>query len=898
MLSAAGQSYPDNPLFWSWSGNLSQTTIGGSTINIVGDYYLTPGACTINPSILFTFSDGSQSPCTLTYQDNNNLQCNVPAGTGAPHVTINICGQLNRDLPRMPIDMVFYVGSTPPISQAWCAQWNNSQVVGFRGDVDTPAWFCSSDNRQKLSSTGYSTPDRPLFTYCPPDATGVSITCPTMATSKRCTTIYDPLDRAAWNASNNANSPFLFCTETASPYYFHFYPNCSTAACQTDCVQILNLNANTTETFSSGNAYLCATGNIAGNSTAYPTPFYPGDTVLQYHYAPPSIASVSPNHCPTAGGAVVTLTGTSFGFQNKSSIAVLPGSSTCVITSLNHTYATCMMPAGQGSVYLSMTVDGVANVSPFPFTYDPPVVLSLYPQQPNCAGGSNLTVVGQNFGSSGSVAVWLTIGATLIKSACTPQYAYNDTVIVCGVPVGQGVNQSVYVTSGQSVSLQAAPLSYLPPVVQTISPLSYDTAGAAMMSIIGTSFGTQGSVTVGGISCPLTGVGYSNTMIVCVLPAGQGVNQSVVVTSSAQLSSPSGLFSYSPPNVTSLGSQDSTGAAVYIILSGTSFGDGSNSKVVVGGQQCAVAAGGWLQKRITCTAPLWGQGLYNPVYVNASGQLSNVVYFSYSPVISSVYAAGGSIPTAGGVLINVTGTGFSTAGIAAATVYIGLSICPVLAQTNLWVTCTLPAGGGTVSVVVGVIGLNSSAVALSYDPPLLHSLSPSAGPTTGGNMLSLWGLNFGSSPTATVNGLACSVTGAHNDSFLMCLVPAGSGASNAVVVDSGGELFTQSSSYAYFPPSITGILPVSGASAGGYNLTVSGNSFSTAIALTFVLFNGVSVSPVHQNDTILVLVIPAYTSAVVVHPTVLVNGQSSNQTFDFTYEGVWVGGLEPWCVAA
>ena len=892
LLSVLGQSYPDNPLFWSWSGNLSQTTMGGQTISIVGDYYLTPGACTISPNILFTFSDGSQSSCVLTFQNNNNLYCTVPPGTGAPHVTINICGQLNRDLPRMPTDMVFYVGATPPMNQAWCAQWNNSQVVGFRGNIDTPAWFCSSDNRQKLSATGHSTPDRPLFTYCPPDTTGSTGTCPSMANSKRCISITDPLNKAAWNASNNNNLPFLFCTETASPYYFSFLPNCTTTACQTNCLQILNPNANTTSTFSSGNAYLCATGNITSNTTAYPSPFRGLDTQLQYHYAPPAIASVTPNHCPTAGGTVVTLTGSSFGFQNKSTITVLPGTAVCNITALNHTYATCIMPPGQGSVYLSITVDSVTNVSPFPFNYDPPILSSLYPQNPDCAGGSNLTIVGQNFGLSGSVSVWVTIGATLTKSACSPLYSYNNTAIVCAVPPGQGANQSVFVTSGQSVNVQGAQLSYNPPVVQSVMPLTYDTSGNAVITIMGTSFGTLGTVSIGGIACPLTGAGYSNTLIQCVLPSGQGINQTVVVTASSQLSNPSGFFSYNAPNLTSIGPQGGTGSNIQINVGGTSFGNGTGSSVYLSGQPCVVAAGAWAQKRITCTAPA-GQGLYNPVYVNVSGQTSNIGYFSYSPVISNVSSPSGTVPTAGGVLINVTGTGFSTANIAAATVYIGSSVCPVVQQSNLWVTCTLPAGGGTVAVIVGVIGLNSSSFSFSYDPPSLYSLSPPIGATVGGNVLSLWGLNFGSSPSATVNGASCNVTGPSNNTFMTCIVPSGSGSSNAVIVSSGGGLYTTAIYYAYYPPNITAISPTSGASAGGYSLTLTGGNFSVVAALTFVVVNGLSVSPTFQNDSMLVITMPAYTNLFTVNPVVLSNGQSSSQQFPFNYLGANISSVYP-----
>ena len=890
--------YPDNPLFWSWSGNLSVTTAGGGILTIVGDYFLAPGQCSIQPSILFNFDNGQQSLCQLTYQANSGqlLECLIPPGTGTPHVTINICGQLNRDLPRMPQDMVYYVGTTPPMSLAWCHVWNNTQAPGFNGATSNETnWMCSSDQRQKLSSTGHNTNDRSLFTFCAPtSAPGANPTsyanCLAMQTAKRCISIYDPIYPRAWQYyTGGVSYNFSFCTELASPYTFTWNPNCTSSYCQNNCMRVQNPWSNSS-TFTSGRAYLC--------TSTFPSPFPTPDTELEYHYAPPLIASASfPLGNPTAGGVQVTLQGSSFGYQNVSSVLVLPSNQPCNVTALNHTYATCTMPPGQGTAYFQMTVDGTVSAGLFQFQYDPPYVLSLGPQLPDAAGGANLTITGLNFGSVGTVTVQVAIGTSLTNKLCTPVWQYNNTQIVCAVPPGQGANQSVVIASGTSVNpAGSAVLSYMQPNLAVVSSTAYDTGGGAVLSLNGTSFGSAGAVTVGGLACALTGIGYSNTAIQCILPAGQGVQQPVVITASAQVNTPARYLSYNPPVLNPIAQQGGTGSTLQLTVGGASLGNGSASAVYVNGQPCAVAVGQWHQSGVTCTAPA-SAGLYLPVYVNVSGQVSNTQPFSYSPTITNVSAPGGTAPTAGGVAILVTGTGFASRSVANFTVYFGSSLCNVTAQTNTTMTCTLPPGGGTVSVIasvnVTVVVLYSTAFAFSYDPPTLLSIWPLTGPTAGNTTLQVSGNNFGLSPSVTVNNANCPLVGAHNNTFLTCSTPAGAGSGNAVIVSSGGGLYTTALSFGYYGPSIASLSPSGGKSAGGYNVTVAGGNFSVFPAQTIVLVSGVKATVLSQNDTALVIVMPPFTNSLVVYITVQVSGQTSPSSPEFTYQGASVSLVQP-----
>jgi hypothetical protein len=61
--------------------------------------------------------------------------------------------------------------------------------------------------------------------------------------------------------------------------------------------------------------------------------------------------------------------------------------------------------------------------------------------------------------------------------------------------------------------------------------MSGSPAGGIALTVIGSSLGTVGSVSVGGKGCPVTSHGHSQ--IVCTLPSGVGT-QSVVVAVSGQ----------------------------------------------------------------------------------------------------------------------------------------------------------------------------------------------------------------------------------------------------------------------------------------------------------------------------------------------------------------------------
>ena len=104
--------------------------------------------------------------------------------------------------------------------------------------------------------------------------------------------------------------------------------------------------------------------------------------------------------------------------------------------------------------------------------------------------------------------------------------------------------------------------------------------GGIPITLTGSDFGTNGTVSIGGQSCTISL--YTHTLIVCQLPAGQGVNKSVLVQVVTQISNTKLFGYYGAPIVTTLpaeGAASSVYGSVNPNGAGTTvyFQDGSDT---------------------------------------------------------------------------------------------------------------------------------------------------------------------------------------------------------------------------------------------------------------------------------------------------------------------------------
>ena len=150
--------------------------------------------------------------------------------------------------------------------------------------------------------------------------------------------------------------------------------------------------------------------SVGGQSVANTVPFA---------FAPPVLTTVDPPTGDTAGGFNVTLTGTNLGSEAFVSVwvvtAVAVGSLPLPpvqvpIESFDGNTVAFVMPAGQGVLWLYVTVDGQQS-NLLQWTYAPPTIAAMAPSvlPTNGYTGATPTVVtltGTSFGSTGAIVEW------------------------------------------------------------------------------------------------------------------------------------------------------------------------------------------------------------------------------------------------------------------------------------------------------------------------------------------------------------------------------------------------------------------------------------------------------------------------------------------------------------
>lgn len=115
----------------------------------------------------------------------------------------------------------------------------------------------------------------------------------------------------------------------------------------------------------------------------------------------------------------------------------------------------------------------------------------------------------------------------------------------------------------------------------------------------------------------------------------------------------------------------------------------------------------------------------------------------------------------------------------------------------------------------------------SFTQQQIYSLTPSTAITDGGTLITIDGYSFSTTGSVTIGGTACTVTVAPttwSSNRIVCALAAGQGTGLVVQVTTGGQK-SNTTVFSYLPPTITGVTPASGPTAGGFVITVLGSNF-------------------------------------------------------------------------
>jgi hypothetical protein len=303
-------------------------------------------------------------------------------------------------------------------------------------------------------------------------------------------------------------------------------------------------------------------------------------------------------------------------------------------------------------------------------------------------------------------------GCCALATTCTVQ-SFNHTTIICEMQPGQGTDLEVSVTVNDEVSggrAGATPVSFsfTPPTIVGVSPLSSPTRGGTIITIVGTSFGTDSAIVelLGDTSMSAQGTALADTI------------------------GPIALASQNHTHIT------------FAVPEGQ--GHDRRVRVTVGGQSTIYGAASFRYDAPTFTKVLQPEACTTQVRTIACGS-----------------------PTQGGFLLEFRGENFGVRGGGAKVVVDGTTCCDsssascdsifslapytdcaccVKSQTHESIKVLAPSGVGSAVPTLltygeGYKGWNFHSK-IAYDPPWINFAQPQAG-NANGDVVTLHGINFG-----------------------------------------------------------------------------------------------------------------------------------------------------------
>jgi hypothetical protein len=232
--------------------------------------------------------------------------------------------------------------------------------------------------------------------------------------------------------------------------------------------------------------------------------------------------------------------------------------------------------------------------------------------------------------------------------------------------------------------------------------------------------------------------------------------------------------------------------------------------------------------------------------------------------------------------VTITGAGFTGA---TAVDFGSSNPASYVINSDTTITATSPAGSGTVDVTVTTpdgTSATSSSDQFSY-VAVVTGVSPAFGSASGGDQVTISGFGFtGVTAVDFGAGNAASNVTFHSDTSITATSPAGFGVVDVTVTTPDGTSATTSGDQFSYVPEVTQVSPLTGSTAGGDTVTISGLGFTGATIVDFGAGNAAIILTV--TDTSITVTSPSGTGMVDVTVTTPTGTSPVNAAADqFTY---------------
>ncbi|MEU7519813.1 IPT/TIG domain-containing protein [Kitasatospora aureofaciens] len=504
----------------------------------------------------------------------------------------------------------------------------------------------------------------------------------------------------------------------------------------------------------------------------HPAPSRASSGARPLSVATPVVTSVSPASGPAAGGTRVTVTGTAF----TGATAVRFGAITASFTVVSDTQITATAPPGTGTVQVTVTTPSGISTQFVTYTYSTtsgPTLASVAPSSGPAAGGTTVTLTGTGFTGATAVLFGTTAAASFT--------VVSGTQITATTPPGTGTVQVTVVTgsgtsNGVPFTYTTAPL----PTLASVAPSSGPAAGGTTVTLTGTGFATATAVRFGALPATSFTV-VSDSHITAVAPAGTGTVQVTVTTAGGTSNGIPYAYSAAPVLSGVSPNQGPTSGGNTVTLTGTGF---TGATAVAFGAAAAASFTVVSPTQITAVAPAGSAGPVGVTVTTPGGAstLASAYFYVAAPVLTGVTPAAG--PLVGGNTVTLTGTHLVEA---TAVRFASTPAGAFTVVSDTQITAVVPAGSaGPVGVTVTTVGGTSAAVTYTYlAAPTVTALSPSQGPVSGGNSVTLTGTGLAQTSQVLFGAVPAAFT-VVSDTHLVADAPPGPAGPVGVTVTTPG----------------------------------------------------------------------------------------------------------------
>ena len=562
----------------------------------------------------------------------------------------------------------------------------------------------------------------------------------------------------------------------------------------------------------------------------------------QVFAATSTVSSVAPAFGPAAGGTAVTITGTNFSTPSATAVN-FGGVAATAFTIISNTSIIATSSAGSGIVDVTVVnASGTsATSSADQFTYKP-TVSSISPTAGSAAGGTAVTITGTGFSPTSTVSFGGTLASSTfvssssISATSTAGSGKVDITVANGTSTSatSSVDQFTYISAGAgpaTVNLLSAGNFVI--LAETAITEAVPSSGA-IVGNIGLSPATGAGIhvtcaemtgTIYEVDAAYTGGGGGSTTCAAPGTAGSGANKTLVDNAVGDMLTAynaAAAMTGSTTSTTELGAGNISGMTLPTGVYKWSTDVNINSNVYLSGSASDV----WVFQIAGNLNVAAGSTSTAPRVVLQGGALAKNVFWQ---VGGGTGATLGTYSTLNGTILSATQVVLNTGSILNGR---------ALAQTQVVLQ------GNQVSIPTGVTTF-----------PVITTVSPTSGPTTGGTSVTITGVGFTSASAVNFGANSATAFTVNSDTSITAISPArfagtvditvtapggtsGTGAADQFRYDSrGGESTAQTA----VTQTVDNANPVEGATI-HYTITVSaqGPSMSYGVVASDTLPSGLT----------------------------------------------------------